>query len=112
MSDFTFKPDYAIEETVQFKTMVSEFENGTEQRRRKWANPLRRWSLKFRNRNTSDLNAIKNFFTSKFGAANQFTWTNPNDSVEYVVRFVEDSFKFTLKAYGVYDVEFDLMEVR
>ena len=112
MSDFTFVPDFVLDETVSFKTIVSEFENGTEQRRRKWANPLRKWSLKFHNKTQSELNAIKSFFTSKYGASNQFTWTNPNDAVEYVVRFSEDNFKYALKSFGVYDVEFDLTEVR
>ncbi len=112
MSDFTFTPDFVVDENVQYKTIVSEFENGTEQRRRKWSTPLRKWSLKFHNKTQSELNAIKSFFTSKYGAYASFTWTNPNDGVEYVVRFVEDSFKFALKAYQMYDVEFDLTEVR
>ena len=41
-----------------------------------------------------------------------FTWTNPNDAVEYAVRFAEDSFKYTMKAYEVYDFEFDFIEVK
>ena len=43
MSDFNFKPDFVIEETVEYKTLISEFENGAEQRRRKWENPIRKW---------------------------------------------------------------------
>ena len=112
MSDFTFTPDFVVDENVQYKTLVSEFENGTEQRRRKWSTPLRKWSLRFHNRTQSELNAIKSFFISKYGSLRAFTWTNPNDGVEYVVRFVEDSFKFSLKAYHLYDLEFDLIEVR
>jgi len=55
---------------------------------------------------------VRDFFKGKAGAFMGFTWTNPNDSAEYTVRFVEDSFKFSRKAYGVYDFEFDFIEVK
>jgi len=112
MSDFTYIPDYTVDETVTFKTAVSEFENGAEQRRKKWANPQRKWSLKFHNRKKSEVEAVKAFFTGKFGALTAFTWTNPNDGVEYSVRFADDSFKFSLKDYDLYDFEFDFIEVK
>jgi phage-related protein len=112
MSDFNYTPDFTVDETVQYKTLVSEFENGAEQRRRKWANPLRKWTLRFRHRHLSEMNDIRNFFMDKCGAFEVFTWTNPNDSTEYNVRFVEDSFRFTLKAYRIYDFELDFVEVK
>jgi len=55
---------------------------------------------------------VRDFFKARFGAFMSFTWTNPNDSVEYPVRFVEDSFQFSLKAYGVYDFECEFIEVK
>jgi phage-related protein len=112
MSDFNYTPDFTVDETVQYKTLVSEFENGAEQRRRKWANPLRKWTLRFRHRHLSEMNDIRNFFMGKCGAFGAFTWTNPNDSTEYTVRFAEDSFRFTLKAYRIYDFELDFVEVK
>ena len=111
MSDFNFRPDYTVEETVSFKTLVSEFENGAEQRRRKWDTPQRKWSLKFYSRRTAETNEIKSFFLSKSGAFLSFTWTNPNDSLEYRVRFSEDSFKHILKDYQIYDIECEFLEV-
>ena len=112
MSDFNYNPDFTVDEAVQYKTLISEFENGVEQRRRKWANPLRKWTLRFQHRTLTEMNNIRDFFISKYGARTAFTWTNPNDSVEYTVRFVEDSFKFVLKAYQIYDFEFDFIEVK
>jgi len=112
MSDFNYTPDFTVDEAVQYKTLVSEFENGVEQRRRKWANPLRKWTLRFRHRTLSEMNDIRDFFMGKYGALTSFTWTNPNDSVEYTVRFVEDSFKFVLRAYQIYDFELDFIEVK
>lgn len=112
MSDFNYTPDFTVDEAVQYKTLVSEFENGVEQRRRKWANPLRKWTLRFGHRTLSEMNDIRNFFMGKYGSLTSFTWTNPNDSVEYTVRFVEDSFKFVLRAYQIYDFELDFIEVK
>jgi phage-related protein len=112
MSDFIYVPDYAVDETVSYKTIVSEFENGAEQRRKKWSNPQRKWSLRFRNRKKSEVDAVKVFFTGRLGSLTAFTWTNPNDSVEYTVRFADDSFKFSLKDYDLYDFEFDFIEVK
>ncbi len=111
-SDLTLKPDFVYEENIRFKTLVSEFENGYEQRRSKWAAPLRVFHLTYRNRSSSDLGTLKTLFTTKMGMATPFTWTNPNDSVEYSVRFQEDSFNFQNKAYGIYDVEFTLVQVK
>ncbi|MDD5500521.1 hypothetical protein BU251_09210 [Candidatus Velamenicoccus archaeovorus] len=112
MSDFTHLPDFLIDEAVEYKTLVSEFENGAEQRRRKWANPLAKWTLRFNNRTQAEMAEVLDFFKSRFGAFMAFTWTNPNDSFEYTVRFVEDSFQFSRKAYGVYDFECEFVEVK
>lgn len=112
MSDFNFKPDFVIEETVEYKTLVSEFENGAQQRRRKWESPIRNWTLRFRTRTLPEMNAVRDFFISKYGSFAGFTWTNPNDSVEYTVRFSDDSFKFSMKSYQLYDFELNLQEVK
>jgi len=112
MSDFNMLPDFVFEETQEYKTLVSEFENGVEQRRRKWANPVGKWTLRFKNRIKVDMETVRDFFKSKYGSFMTFTWTNPNDSLEYNVRFVEDSFKSSIKAYGVYDFEFEFIEVK
>ena len=110
MSDFTYTPDYVFEEEVNWKTQVSEFENGTEQRRRKWANSRRKFTLQYKKRSSTDLNNIKTFFNNKYGRFSSFTWTNPNDNVEYTVRFVEDSFKFSTESPSRYDFEFQFIE--
>lgn len=112
MSEFTYLPDFVIDEAVEYKTLVSEFENGAEQRRRKWLNPLSKWTIRFNNRTYAEMTQVRDFFKNKFGAFMSFTWTNPNDSVEYAVRFVEDSFQFSRKAYGVYGFEFEFIEVK
>jgi len=111
MSDFAYTPDFVFTEMVHFKTLVSEFENFTEQRRSVVANPRRMFTLKFRNRTKADMENVRDFFIAKKGEYAQFTWTNPNDSVEYNVRFDKDSSKFDNKAYEVYDFDIKFIEV-
>lgn len=112
MSDFSTNPDTLLEENPKFKTLVSEFENGFEQRRAKWSSDLRTFKLVFTNRTDSEMETVRDFYLSKLGSYSSFTWTNPNDSVEYTVRFKEDSFNFIKKAYLVYDFSFEFVEVR
>lgn len=111
MSDFELTPDFVLDQTNQYKTLISEFESGVEQRRAKRDDPRRKWKLVYRNRPTADKNTAKSRFDSQKGQYSSFTWTNPNDSTEYTVRFNMDEFKFRYKAYGIYDFELFLIEV-
>lgn len=111
MSDFAYSPDFTLTEQVHFKTLVSQFENFTEQRRNVVANPRRLFTLRFKNRTKTEMENVRDFFISKKGEYSSFTWTNPNDETEYTVRFDEDSFQFDNKAYEVYDFEIKFIEV-
>jgi uncharacterized protein (TIGR02217 family) len=112
MADFSLSPDYALETSKEYKTLVSKFENGYEQRRQKWASVLREWKLVYKNRDATDLSTITTVFDNKKGAFTSFTWTNPLDSTDYTVRFKEDSLKYTCPYYGRYNIEFSLCEVK
>lgn len=110
--DLTVAPDYVFEEEVKFNTAISKFENGTEQRRSLWSTPLRKFKLVFKNRNSTDLSTLTTLFTTKLGAYTSFLWTNPNDSTQYTVRFEDDSLPIKKKAYGIFDIEFNLVQVK
>lgn len=112
MSELATSPDQVLEETPSFKTLISEYENGAEQRRAKWSTPLREFRLIFRNRTATEYAEALDFFKSKLGAYTSFTWTNPNDSIEYTVRYKDDSIKFTRTAYQVYSYEYALVVVK
>ena len=112
MSDFTQTPYAVMEETPRYSTLISNFENGVEQRRAKWASPIREFTLTFRNMTSAEYVVMKNFFIAKLGAYTTFTWTNPNDSVEYTVRFKDDSLKITRRAYQVYDYDATFIVVK
>jgi len=110
MSDFTWIPSYTFQETPEFRTLVSKFENGVEQRRSARNNPIRTWKLEFKNVSKSVYELILDFFIAKKGQFSSFTWTNPNDNVEYTVRFGEDKINFERNAFNVYSFSLVLFE--
>lgn len=110
MSDFSTTPDFTFDETPQFATLITEFENGVEQRRNKRANPVRKWHLVFKNRTKAEYETVRDFYISKKGAYTAFTWTNPNDTTEYTVRFGADSLTFSNHQPLIYNFEFDLIQ--
>lgn len=112
MSDFSYTPDFVVEGKINYKTQVTQFESGTEQRRKKWANPKRQWTLHYKNRTSTEMSNVRTFFAGKYGAYSSFTWTSPLDSTEYTVRFDDDSFAYSLKAYGIYDFSIKFIEVK
>ena len=112
MSDLSLTPDFVYDEGISFKTLISPFENGYEQRRAKWANPIRKFGLVYKNRPWSQITTLRDLFITKEGSATSFTFTNINDSVEYTVRFADDSFKPRYVSYGLYDLDISLLEVK
>lgn len=112
MADFSLAPDFTFETTKEFKTLISQFENGVEQRRAKWATGLRTWKLNYNNRTSTDLSTITTLFDTQKGALTSFTWTNPLDSTDYTVRFKEDSLNYSNSVYGLYNISFELIEVK
>ncbi|HNX82483.1 MAG TPA: DUF2460 domain-containing protein [Candidatus Omnitrophota bacterium] len=112
MSDLTLKPGYGFVETLQFKTLVSKFENGAEQRRAKWLTGLSEYELTYNNQSAADMNALYTLFNTKLGQYASFSWTHPVSGATITVRFKEDSFKTTYVAYGIYTVSFTLVQVK
>ena len=111
MADFELPPDFQFSSESKYDTLVTAFENGVEQRRARRSSAIKEFTLQFRNRSQDDLDVVEALFNSKKGALTSFTWLNPEDNVEYSVRFKEDSFKKTLKHYGIFDFEFALTMV-
>jgi phage-related protein len=111
MSDFTAVPDRAIQQTIEFKVLVTEFENLTEQRRQQTSNSRNQFRLSFVNRTQAEMEAVRDFFNAKKSSLTSFTWTNPNDSVEYTVRFLENSFSISRQNYQIYNFEVGLIQV-
>ena len=111
MSILTLVPDYTLESTFEYSTLITKFENGVEQRRPRRANTLTGFKLNYKNRPLADLTTIQALFASQQGAFAAFTWTNPEDSVNYNVRFKQDTLTKQLKFYGLWDFTFELVIV-
>lgn len=112
MADFPLTPDFPVEETIRDKTLISEYDNGNEQRRSKWSAPLREFTLSFKNRTTAEYQSLKNFILSKRVALISFTFTNPNDGTDYTVRFKDDNLRLSLINASIYEFGCVLVEVR
>jgi len=106
MSDFELARE-SCEERYDYNVLISEYENGAEQRRLKNSSyPLAGFKIKTPFLVQSGLLNYKNFFISKFGALNSFTFTSPFDNIEYIVRFEPESFR-TIFTRGLFQSSFD-----
>jgi hypothetical protein len=111
-ADFTLAPDFGLEEAPQFKTVISQYENGVEQRRAKWSTPIREWRLCYKNRPATDYCCVRDFYICKCGGFCSWVWQNSNDNCCYTVRFKEDSLAWTLDAYCNWNFSFSLIQVK
>lgn len=112
MATFTLTPNSVSVENIEYKTLKSEFEDGTEQVRQKWENPRRSWKLKFSGRTKTDWEYARDFYIARAGGFDSFSWVNLHDDVTYTVRFEEDTMKSSLVAFELYDFEFIFKEVK
>lgn len=109
MEVFSWQPSQVIEEEIRFKTLITPFESGKEQRRSKGV-PRRAWTMRF-SRLKAEGDAIWAFYVARKGAYEAFLWTNPIDNVQYTVRFLEDNLSRT-DFYGlVYEFGLKIIEV-
>lgn len=109
MSDFALKRE-KITQQFDFAVIVSEFENGSEQRRLQHANKVIGFKVETPPLTYDQFQAYQSFFISKYGALQKFTFTNPFDNTEYNVRFVPQTFETVFES-GFYKAKFDFKVV-
>ncbi len=112
MASFPLTPDFVFTQTTEFSTVMSEFENGAEQRRAKWASDFKKFDCRFENRPKTDFTTLQAFFEAREGKYDTFEFTNPEDSVVYTVRFDDDKLEISHKTALVYSFKLKLKEVR
>jgi hypothetical protein len=111
MADFELPSGFDFEEIPQFKTLISEFENGAEQRRAKRSGAITEYRLVYRNISQSDMDIITTLYNSSKGALTIFTWLHPISGSTITVRFKEDSLSFVCTSFGIYQCEFNLITI-
>jgi len=91
----------------------SQSEGGYVTSRARFTRIARKWTVSYRWMSQANMNTLKAFEDARAGGADSFTWTNPEDSTTYTVRFLglvryvpEDNSNFLWWA-----VEFVLEEV-
>ena len=116
MEYFTWKPDRVITQTSRFRTLITGFESGTEQRRAKWSTPLHTFSLTFALRKERIIKEIWDFYVARGGAAEAFYFTTHAQWLEpshtYTVRFAEDELTMESITEDLYKTGLRLQEVR
>ncbi len=82
MSDevFAFELDVPYEEEIQYVTLISESEGGSEQRYQKWQKPKRIFRLKLDARYQTEADQIWRFYTARKGAFDTFLFQNPTEN--------------------------------
>jgi len=110
-NEFVLPPDYDFEEIPTYKTLISEFENGAEQRRAKRSSAITEYKLVYNNLSSTDLGTITTLFSSKKGALTSFTWTHPISGSTLTVRYKEDSLNYRCTSFGRYYCEFNLITI-
>lgn len=82
-------PWYSVKFTeVGFKTLISDYGTGTEQRRSKTSTGRLEISFPLKYLSSTDLSTLYNFYVARYGATVAFNFVY--NSVTYLVRFKDD----------------------
>ena len=128
--DVTWKPGHGHSFQPEYDTLISPYEDGGEQRRRKRTRPKYRFFLSYNNRDNAVIDAIVAFFEARYGAYESFNYpnfgqrikgtrlvclnTNPDTITDSSNEFVKRGFDTTLDVWiegsgqgndGIYDVD-------
>jgi hypothetical protein len=85
----TILPDYPVTVESVHRTLVTGFDSGREQRRKKWAFPKRRLKLPFKNITGSEMDLLWEFYSERYGDYESFYYLLPWQQkwfVEYLGR--------------------------
>lgn len=78
----TLEPEFGLEETIGFRTLITEMESGLERRRAKWTYGLRTYRMKLFAYTESAMNTLWDFYIARKGAYDTFIVKIP---AEYIV---------------------------
>lgn len=103
-------PSYVYEETVRHRTNIILMEDGGEVRN-SYGVARRVFTLNYDRITVTDKDAIQDFFDARVGRRDSFGWVNPNDNVEYTVRFIPEALEIKEVSYQVYNIQVSFIEV-
>ncbi len=98
--------------SVQFRTLVSESEDGYEQRKSVWPRGKRRFKIQYDVLTQAEMQTLWDFYTTTAsGTYNSFTFFDQISNANYTCRFTEDSFSIDQFAYRVFRTGLEIIEV-
>ena len=103
------EPTTDYQEDYYKPSVRTEFDGNYSQVRPKFTRAVNIFSINFKLLTQTDKSTLKTFFAANQGTS--FTWTNPADSVEYLVRFKQETLQFKFHSPLRYDVNIILEEV-
>ena len=101
--------DYVVETNYDILSST-EFTNGVTQKRNKRTTSQKIFTITFLNNTKTEIVAIRDYFVAREGSLNTFKFTEPLESIEYTVRFAEDSFIIERQEIGIYNAKIKLVE--
>jgi uncharacterized protein (TIGR02217 family) len=90
----TPKAVYSFTKEVEFKTLISQFENGVEQRRNKWSQGKRQFTVLFDLLSPTNMGYLYDFYVARKGSYESFVYIDPITSSSVDCRFVDDKLSF------------------
>ena len=85
--EFNFPVNAPLEEEVQWSTLITKYESGKEQRRKKWSQPKRVFSVNLKGKTKTVATQVWDFYNSRSGAFDTFYFQNPNENPVSSERF-------------------------
>ena len=80
VEEFWFPVNIPFGERVGWNTLVTRYEDGKEQRRKKWSVPKRLFTIVLRGRTDTVMGQVWDFYNSRSGAFDTFYFENKNES--------------------------------
>jgi len=74
---------YPAQTALRFSTQLVRFIDGSEQRYRDFASPLRRWTIQLDMLDEGEVQSLSEFFRALSGAAENFSFTDPWDGTTF-----------------------------
>ena len=104
---------YPASKSTLFRNQTLRFIDGTEQRYRGSASPLRRWKITLKQLDEGEVGAMEEFFTSNSGRFGTFAFTDPWDGTVYPTCSLEsDDLDVTMAAEMNGSLELTIVENR
>lgn len=100
-------------EETEDATIRSAFEAGYEHTRPRFTRARKTWTIRYEYMSNTDKTTLDAFVTTVRQGADSFSWTNPQDSVVYTVRFSSiPKYELVLNRDGGYwNLDFQIKQV-